>query len=120
MPDDLINLDFMNFSRVFFTGGVTVSLSFLDIVAGAFGTPEQTKVVQTSNLLQGTSDASVRGNPVGVGIYKASGLGFSLGLRINLGENRKAERETLKPGYDVVVPRIEVKEREPAPVEGGK
>lgn len=96
MPDDLINLDFMNFSRVFLTGGVTVSLKWFDIVAGAYGTPEQRKVVQSSNLLQGTSDATVRGNPVGVGIYTSGGVGFSLGLRVNLGDNRKAEQAKVK------------------------
>lgn len=96
MPDDLINLDFMNFARVFLAGGATVSLGPFDIVAGAYGTPEQTKVVQQSNLLQGTSDAAVQGNAVGVGIYKTGGVGLSLGVRFNLGQVRKAERAKVR------------------------
>jgi long-chain fatty acid transport protein len=96
MPDDLINLDFMNFERVFFTGGVTVGLGPVDIVAGAYGTPEQTKVVQKSNLLQGTSDAAVTGNGVGAGIYKTGGVGLSIGLRVNFGEERKAAAAKVK------------------------
>jgi hypothetical protein len=96
MPDDLINLDFMNFERVFITGGAVVSLGPVDIVLGAYGTPEQTKVVQTSNLLQGTSDPGVQGNAVGVGIYKSGGVGFSTGIRLNLGQNRKDARARVK------------------------
>jgi hypothetical protein len=96
MQDNLINLDFVNFSRVMLSGGVTVSLKWFDIVAGAYGTPDQTKVVQHSDLLQGTSDASVVGNPVGVGIYQSGGVGLSIGLRVNLGDNRKELAKKVK------------------------
>lgn len=109
MPDDLINLDFMNFERVFISGGATVALKWFDIVVGAYGTPDQTKVVQTSNLLQGTSDPQVQGNPVGVGIYKSGGVGLSIGLRVNLGDERKRKAaevrgETDKPAAPAPAP----------------
>jgi long-chain fatty acid transport protein len=93
IPDQTISIDFLHFSRVFFTGGLSVKAFGLELMLGAAGTPQTTHVINNSQDIAGSTEpprsAGVGLQTIGSGVYTSSALMISLGVRGTFGEGAK-------------------------------
>lgn len=84
IPDQYIGVDFLHFSRVFFTGGVGVKAFGLELVVGAAGTPESSHAIAASEVRAGSTEPDPA-PIIGTGVYTSSAFMFSVGLRGSFG-----------------------------------
>jgi long-subunit fatty acid transport protein len=83
------SVEFLHFDRLFVTGGVSVHLGPLDLLAGISFTPSITKNIADSEVRAGNTDASVPGHLVGMGQYTSGGFSIATGIRGHFGGTPK-------------------------------
>lgn len=86
------SLEFLHFDRFFITGGASVHIGPVDIIAGIAYTPSVTKNITDSEVRATTSDPTVRGHLVGMGQYTSGGYSIAMGVRGHFGGKEKATR----------------------------
>jgi long-subunit fatty acid transport protein len=96
-PDAFYSVDFAHPARFFVTGGVAVHVSGFDVVASAIYTPTVTTVVTDSKQLQGQTDPTIPGGPIGNGIYTSGGWVVNFGVRGRFGATPKEPAMELAP-----------------------
>lgn len=79
------SIEFLHFDRIFVTGGVTVHVGPVDILAGISVTPAITKNIADSEVRAGNTDSSVPGHLVGMGQYTSGGFSIATGIRGHFG-----------------------------------
>lgn len=92
------SIDFAHPTRFFLTAGASVHLSNVDLVAGAAFTPPTTTVETASDVLQGQTDSTVKGNAVGNGVYTSGGWLASIGVNGHFGAPKEPARPLNETG----------------------
>ncbi len=84
-PREQTGIDFAHFDRVFVTGGLTVHLSKIDVLAGFAYTPTGTRSVTDSAVAAGRDDPTSPPIIVGAGVYTSGGWIATFGVRGHFG-----------------------------------
>jgi long-chain fatty acid transport protein len=93
-PDAFTNIDFLHFTRTFFTAGAEYPLGPLIVALTGALLPTQTKEVSHSEIRQ-TNTNGFEGGVVGNGTYRSGGYVVGLGVKSALGRrSAPAQQET--------------------------